>query len=506
MNNFVVLPVILPLVAAIALLFLHGRVRVQRVVSLLATAGSLAVAIRLAWVVARHGIQVLQVGNWPAPYGITLVADRFATLMVVLSAIIALTSLLFAVNSLDRRREQNFFHPLFQSQLIGINLAFLTGDVFNLFVSFEIMLVSSYILLTLGGEGRQLREGFKYVVLNSLASLLFLIAVATLYGMMGTLNMADLAVKVASAGPQPLLSVVAVLFLLVFGLKGGVFPLYYWLPESYPTAPAPVAALFAALLTKVGVYAMIRLFTLVFIHDVGFTHTLILWIAGGTMLFGVLGAIARLDMRRILSYHIISQVGYMVMGLGLYSLLSLAGAVYYIAHHIIVKSCLFLVSGITERVAGTSDLRKVSGLMGSNPGLAMLFLTAALSLAGLPPLSGFFSKFVLAADGLAQEQYPIVAVSLLVSLLTLFSMLKIFRKAFWGLPTGERQTPGPRYTALMAPAVLLVTLSILMGLGAEWMMQLSLAAAEQLWNPHLYITSVLQSPELTTAVLNPTGG
>lgn len=491
MTNLPVVPIAFPLVVAVLLLLLHGRPRPQRVIHLIAAGVSLAVAALLVYAAWPGTVLTLQAGRWPAPFGITLVVDRLSALMVLLGAITATATLLFALSSRTGLRERTFFHPLFQIQMVGLNLAFLTGDLFNLYVAFEVLLMASYILLTLGGKPGQLREGFKYIILNTLASAFFLLGLATLYGMMGTLNMADLAVKVAAIGPDPMLSVLAVLFMLVFGAKGGVFPLYFWLPASYPTAPPAVGALLGGMLTKVGVYALIRMFTLVFIHDTGFTHTLILVVAGATMLFGVLGPVAQIEIRRILSFHIISQVGYMIMGLGLFSPLALAGAIYHLAHNVIVKSCLFLISGVTERVTGTTDLRKVGGLSASHPGLALTFLGAGLSLAGLPPLSGFFGKLALVKDGLQQGQYLIVIVSLVVSMLTLYSMLKIFSKAFWGGPKGARKDIWRLYPQMMTPVLSLLAVSLAMGIGAGVVFDFTLATAQQIMNPEAYIRAVL---------------
>ncbi len=492
MNNLVAYPVLLPFVTGVVLLALHGRVKAQRAVSLVSALTALGIAGTLTYTVWHEGIQSVQAGGWAAPYGITLVVDLFSGMMLLLSGTILFTSLVFAMRDMDPGREHTFFYPVTQFLMAGINLSFVTGDLFNLFVSFEVMLIASYFLITLGGSRGQLREGFKYLVINATASTLFLMVVALLYGLTGTLNMADLAQKVASMPENPLFTLIGIGFLIVFGIKGALFPLYFWLPRSYYFAPNAIAALFAAMLTKVGIYALVRVFTLIFVHDVGFTHTIILAIAGFTMFLGVLGAISQMDTKAILSYHIISQIGYMVMGLGLFSRLALAGTVFYIAHHIIVKSALFLISGIIERVTGTTDLKKFSGLLASHPGLGFLFLTTGLSLAGIPPLSGFFSKFALLKAGVEQHSWLIVIVSLVVSLFTLFSMVKIFRKGFWGEPRGERrELSGLAYAHYMFPAMLLLGLSVAMGLGARYMMDFALAAADQLLNPDLYIQAVL---------------
>jgi multicomponent Na+:H+ antiporter subunit D len=491
MTNLVAFPVLLPMLTGTLLLFLHGQVRLQRVVSLLSGFAAIVLSGYLGSVVWLHGIQVVQAGGWAAPYGITFAADLFAVLMLLLSSVSLFTILMYA-REVDSQRQRIFFYPVLQFLITGINLSFLTGDFFNLFVAFEVMLISSYFLVTLGGRPGQLREGFKYLVINILASTLFLISIGLLYGKTGTLNMADLAQQIGEGGGDPVLTVAAISFMVVFGVKGAVFPLYFWLPGTYFRAPTAVTALFAAVLTKVGVYALVRVFTLVFIHDVGYTHGILLVAAGFGMLLGVLGAFSQLDFKSILAYHSISQVGYMVMGLGLFSSLSLAGTLYFLAHHSVVKSSLFLMAGIVERVTGSTSLKRYDGVLASHPGLAFLFLATGLSLAGMPPFSGFFGKLILVQAGIQEGAWLIVTVSLVVGLFTLASMIKIYRKGFWGESAGERRELGAlRYGQLMAAAGLLLTISVAMGLGAAPVMEFVLAASDELLNPELYIAAVL---------------
>ncbi|MFZ5815584.1 MAG: proton-conducting transporter membrane subunit [Bacillota bacterium] len=492
MSNLVAYPVLLCFGTGILLLFLHGRVALQRAVAFLASLASLAISILLTYTVWTQGIQVQTAGGWPVPFGITLTVDLFGGMMTILSAIILFTSLLFAFKDLDPDRERAFFYPVLFFMMAGINLSFVTGDLFNLFVAFEVMLISSYFLLTIGGSPGQLREGIKYLILNATASTIFLVAIALLYGVTSSLNMADVAQKVAQEPGNPYITLIGILFMIVFASKGALFPLYFWLPRSYYFAPNGIAALFAAMLTKVGVYALVRVFTLIFVHDVSYTHTILLWVAGGTMLLGVLGAIAQYDFKAILSYHIISQIGYMIMGLGLFTQLALAGTVFYIAHHIIVKSGLFLLAGVTQRITGHTDFKKYSGLLADYPGLAFTFLATGISLAGVPPFSGFFSKFALLKAGVEQGSWGIVTVSLVVSLFTLFSMVKIYRKAFWGKESGQRRKPSfGDHAMAMLPAVLLLALSVTMGLGARYMMDFAMVAADQLLNPNQYIQAVM---------------
>jgi multicomponent Na+:H+ antiporter subunit D len=357
------------------------------------------------------------------------------------------------------------------------------------------MLMASYVLLTLGGSSGQVRSGMTYLVINLLASTFFVVAVGLTYAATGTVNMAQLALRLGEVDPA-LRAALGLMFLVVFGVKAAIFPLFFWLPDAYPTAPAPVTALFAGLLTKVGVYAIIRSQTLLF-ADLGRPSTLILAIAGATMLVGVLGAIAQNDIKRILSFHIVSQIGYMILGLGLFSLAGVAGAILYIVHHIVVKTTLFLVAGVVERMAGTAALTRLGGFSRMVPVLGILFLLPALSLAGVPPFSGFVAKLALVQAGLESGRLLVIGVSLLVSLLTLFSMTKIWGGVFWGapepaalseVPAGRRLRPPPLMTGATAA---LVGLSLVIAVFAEPLYGLSERAAADLLDRDSYTAAVL---------------
>lgn len=499
MNTVLIAPVVLPLLTGILTLLFWSRPRVQRVISVAGAVGLLLASLVLFEAVWRDGIQAVSIGNWPAPFGITMVADLFSALMVVLAAVTGTAVAVYALAGIDAHREAHGYHTFFHVLLMGVCGAFLTGDVFNLYVWFEVMLIASFVLAALGGLPAQLEGAVKYVTLNLISSALFLAAAGILYGMVGTLNMADASMRLGALRDPGLSNVLAMLFLVAFGIKAAVFPLYFWLPASYHTPPVVVSAVFAGLLTKVGVYALIRFFTLIFTRDVGFTHTIILVIAGATMVSGVFGAMVQQDFRRILSFHIVSQIGYMIMGLGLFSPFALAGSVFYIAHHIIVKTNLFLVSGIVHRIRGTFDLPGLGGLFRSAPLLSTLFLIPAFSLAGMPPLSGFWAKLSLVQAGLGADQYAIVAVALFAGLLTLFSMTKIWGEVFWkepGTPSGpDTAPPGPlrggERVAYLAPVIGLAILTVFIGLTVEPLMTVALRAADQLANPVLYINAVL---------------
>jgi multicomponent Na+:H+ antiporter subunit D len=509
MNLLLVLPLLVPLGTAAAALLLRRWRRAQRVLGITGTAVLLAVGAGLLDSVWTNGIQVAQIGNWPAPFGITLVADLFSAVMVLLTGLMGFAVAVYSLVTVDRRRESFGYYPLLLILLMGVCGAFLTGDLFNLYVWFEVMLIASFVLLALGGERAQIEGAIKYVTLNLLSSALFLAAVGVLYGIAGTLNMADLAVTLREETNAGLVTTVAVLFLAAFGIKAAVFPLFFWLPASYHTPPAAVSAIFAGLLTKVGVYALIRVFTLLFVQDTSYTHDLILVIAALTMLSGVLGAIAQVEFRRVLSFQVISTIGYMLMGLGILTPLALAGSVFYIIQDVVVKTNLFLISGVTQRLFGTNALPRMGGLYGRSPLLAVLFFIPALSLAGVPPLSGFFAKLALVEAGLDAERYVLVAVALIVSPLTLLSMTRIWAEVFWkpdpakkDKPAAERSvdpsptSPSParfrtRRWGLLGPIVVLTGITVVLGLVAEPVFTLAQRAADQLLDPSAYIDAVL---------------
>jgi multicomponent Na+:H+ antiporter subunit D len=515
--NLLLLPVLLPLLTATTAFLLRRWSGAQRVLGVGGAAGLLIGGLALLASVWHNGIQAVQMGGWQAPFGITLVADLFSAVMVVLAGLIGLAVAIYSLVTLDRGREAFGYYPLLHILLMGVCGAFLTGDLFNLYVWFEVMLIASFVLLALGGERAQLEGAIKYVTLNLISSAFFLAAVGILYGIAGTLNMADLAITLRGDVPTGLVTTVAMLFLAAFGIKAAVFPLFFWLPASYHTPPVAVSAIFAGLLTKVGVYALIRVFTLLFVRDIGYTHDLILIVAGLTMVTGVLGAVAQNEFRRILSFHIISQIGYMIMGLGLFTPLALAGSVFYIIHHIVVKTNLFLVSGVTYRRGGSFELSRLGGLYRNSPVLAVFFLIPALSLAGIPPLSGFWAKLALVQAGLRAEHYAIVTVALLVSIFTLLSMMKIWAEAFWkdapswGIVEGpgeetssdkshnsSRQRPARAPAAqrgwgvtMLGPVAVLAAITVTLGIAAEPVFMLSKRAADQLLDPSAYIAAVM---------------
>ena len=516
-QHMIILFVIVPMFAGIATLAAHGRSTLQGFIGLVLLTLNCVVAIwALTTVFAeggQHGqILVSQMGNWPAPFGITIVVDPLSAIMLCVESIVCLAVFIYCIGQLPDRFGGGFFQPLFHLLMMGVQWSFITGDLFNLFVAFEIMLMASYAIFVVGTTPQQMRQAYKYVILNLIGSTLFVTCAGLLYGQLGTLNMAHIT-KIAMEGELPATSIpVIAMLLLVFGGKTAIFPLWYWLPDTYHTMPAAIGGLFAGLLTKVGAYTLIRVFVMMFGSAPQVTDVLAPLILGSavvTMFLGVLGAVSMHTVRRILSIHIISQVGYMLMGIGLgitaisgltaeqalnSKELAIAGAIFFIIHNMVVKCCLFLCGGLMMDHAGSDDLENIGGLLKRDPWLAALFLIAALSLAGLPPLSGFFGKWVLINEGFNQQHYGLTAFAVATSLLTLLSMLKIWSYGFWSPAQGKhtrRPEIRPRTASGKIAIAMLVIFALSMGLGAQTYMSASRVAARTLIDPRPYIAAVL---------------
>jgi multicomponent Na+:H+ antiporter subunit D len=511
----ITMPIVLPLLGAAVSMLIARRAAAQRVLSVMVLVATLATAVGLLLHVDAEGTQAVQVGAWEAPAGISLVADRLAALLLVVSAAVLLAVLVYAIGQgvADGARTGPLavFHPCYLVLAAGIGMAFLTGDLFNLFVAFEVMLIASYVLLTLGGGSGQVRAGMTYVVTSLLASVLFVTVVGLVYAATGTINMADAAVRLQEV-PEGLRIALALTMLVVFGIKAALFPLFGWLPDSYPTAPAPVTAVFAGLLTKVGVYAIIRTQALLFpgLEAVGAT---LLVIGALTMVVGILGAIVQDDVKRVLSFTIVSHIGYMLLGLGLYSVAGLAGAILYTVHHIVVQTTLFLVAGLMERREGTSSMLRSGGLQHVAPVLAVLYLLPALSLAGIPPLSGFVAKVGLFQAGLADGgalAVTAVAAGTATSLLTLYAVGRVWTAVFWGpvaevvhdhdpqdaVDVGVERTPSLMMGATVVAVVGMLSITVVAGP----LYGLAERAARDVVDPDVYITSVLSPDDGSDAV------
>lgn len=488
-----ILPVLISLCTGVIVFCLRHN---PRYINILSTVGAVLVlfsSIQLFAMVYFNGIQMVSLGNWVAPFGIVFVADLLSAMLVAVAAIIGLVVVVYAMADLKKQPSYGLYHVLFHILLAGVCGAFLTGDVFNLYVWFEVMLIASFGLMVIDAGKEQINGAIKYVSLNLISTLTLLLAIGMLYGATGTLNFADLHYKVAGLDKEIKLLLVA-MFLFSFAIKSAMFPLFFWLPDAYPALPSTTASLFAGLLTKVGVYALLRLFTLVFPLDVSGWQTVLIIIAGLTMLFGVLGAASQHRIKHILSFHIISQIGYMVMGLAIYTPLAVAGAIFYIVHHIIVKANLFLIGGVVERIYGTERLALVGGLYKRIPLLAVLFIIPAFSLAGFPPLSGFWGKFMVIKSSLQAGHYLLAAVALFVGLLTLYSMTKIWGEVFWKATPSDAESISlsrQDYLLYLLPIAGLAMITLVIGFSAEFFFKLAMGSAEQLLRPDDYLKVVL---------------
>jgi multicomponent Na+:H+ antiporter subunit D len=486
------LPILTPLLTAILLHLLPQRSRPLRAIAFAGSLGALAAALGIFARVQRGGIQVLQVASWPAPFGITLVADLFSALMVVVVGVIGVAVTASSFAGVDPRREALGYHPLIQIVLMGVAGAFLTGDIFNLYVWFEVMLIGSFVLMSLHRTRAQLHAAFTYVGLNLLASAFLLTAIGLLYGQAGTLNLADLARAWPERRTPGLDAALSMLFLTAFGIKAGLFPWFFWLPASYHTPPAAISALLAGLLTKVGVYAMIRVFTLLFPDPNANVYSVLLVLSAVTMAVGLLAALAQQDFRRVLSFNLVGHIGFTTVGLALGTPGALGGSMFYVLHHMLVISTLFLVSGLFLRQRRTTDLRGLGGLYHTQPMVACLAMIPLFSLAGIPPLSGFVAKVAVVSPMIGAGQYVVAAVSLIVSLLTVLSMARLWDESFWKPSPTPSTMPQPRLGALiLAPIGFLVALTVGLTAAAGPVSALTTRAAAQLLDRREYVRAVL---------------
>ena len=534
MISLIPLVVLIPLGSAALALALPGRRRAQQLITVIALVAVVALSGAFMWIVDQQGTLVMQVGGWAAPFGISLVVDRLSALMLTVSAVVLLGVLLFSLGQGladgDDETPVSIYYPTYLVLGAGVCNAFIAGDLFNLYVGFEILLVASYVLITLGGTGPRIRAGVTYVVVSLVSSILFLVSIGLVYAATGTVNIAQLTLRIAEL-PGNVQLLLNLALLIAFGIKAAIFPLAFWLPDSYPTAPAPVTAVFAGLLTKVGVYAIIRAQTQIFPHSS--VDQLLLVIAALTLLVGILGAVSQLDIKRLLSFTLISHIGYLIFGIGMATSAGYAATIFYVAHHIIVQTTLFLAVGLIERQGGTTSLTSLGGMLRAAPVVAVLFFIPMLNLGGIPPFSGFIGKLGLftAAAGLGTPgAYWLMGVGALVSLLTLYALARAWSLAFWrtraaalgganapvpNTPEGimlqgrevaliehlhdapdamplqeQRETPALMITATAG----MVAVSVLLTVAAGPLYAYATRAGERLAEPEQFVSAVLDNP------------
>ena len=492
MSNLLLFPVIIPLFFATVLMIFPKNLILQRTIAATGAGATLIAALFLLAKVNADGVQAVTLGSWPAPFGISMVSDLLSALLVVTTSIIVLFVVFYSFPTIGVKREQSYYYSAVLFLMVGVNGAFTTGDIFNLFVFVEVLLMASYTLIVHGGEKPQLRESIKYLLVNIISSALFVAAVAFLYSVTGTLNMADLAVKIPQIEETGILTVIAVLFLVVFGFKAAIFPLYFWLPGSYYSPPIPILALFGALLTKVGVYAIMRTYTLFFTMNIAFTHELLGIIAILTILAGCVGALAYFDVKKIIIYNIIIAVGVILFGIAQLNQPGVDGSIFYLLHDMLIKAALFFLVGIVAVLFGTTDLRKMGGLIKTYPVLGWTYLVAAFGLAGIPPLSGFPGKLLIVQGGFEGPQFWGSIVILATSLIVLLSAVRIFIYAFWGEPVETVPLKKSVFNQMFIPTVILVAITVVFGVGAELFMPFISGAGEVLLNPSIYIDAVLK--------------
>ncbi len=496
-DNYILAPVFIHLFTAIAQLMAWRKTVTQRVMSVIGSSLGVLLAIRLFTKVYHSGILTMNASNWDAPFGIVFVADLLSSTLVLITSLAALAVSLFSATGLSRQRMLYGYFPIFHFLVMGLNGAFLTGDIFNLYVWFEVIIISSFVLMTLGGRKAQLEGAVKYMAMNILASTFFLTGIGILYGITGTLNMADLALKIKLVENQSLVGITACFFLIGFGIKSAVFPLYYWLPSSYHTPPSAVAATFGGLLTKVGIYAIIRVFSLIFIPD-EFTKNLLMALAILTIVTGSLGALIKVNIRRLFSYLIVCHIGFMVGGIAMFTKVALMGTIFYLFHDILVKTNMFLIAGLIRQMRGTMNMKSLGGLYAQYPKISLLIAIVLFSLVGIPPLSGFWPKVYLFQASFTNGQYIFAAALILGSFVTLYTIANMWSEVFWkdvpaGVEVDNKFEPMPlfRKILLVLPIGLLGCVTLYVGLNAEAIIVLVDKISDQLISTQPYIEAVL---------------
>ncbi|RFZ88041.1 Na+/H+ antiporter subunit D [Shinella sp. WSJ-2] len=485
----VVLPPAWCILAGAVLLMLRKSVRLQALIAIPALAGLVVIDALLLAHVAANGPVTMVMGRWLPPFGIAFTADLTGVLFALAGAVVALAGGVHALADIDASGRRYGFYPFLLLLMAGVSGAFLTGDIFNLYVWFEVLLIASFGLITLGSEPRQIDGAIKYAFLNLIATTLFLVTTGYLYGIFGTLNMADIAAKAAAGRAELPLMTLATLYFVAFGMKAAAFPVNFWLPASYHTPRVVVSALFAGLLTKVGIYALLRTLVMLFPVEREELSFLIVLVGVATMLLGALGALGQSDIRRLIGYVVISGIGVMLAGLSLGSPGGIGGAIFYALHSMVVMTALYMAAGLAGRLAGSFDLNSLGGLYGRSALFSALSLVLFFAAAGLPPFSGFWPKVMVAKAAIDIGAWWLAAAVLATGFLTTIALGRVFALAYWR-PAPMALPVQTMPAGALLPLVLLTALTVGFGLFPERLMALVQHAAQGLADPRAYIGSV----------------
>jgi multicomponent Na+:H+ antiporter subunit D len=496
----VIAPIILTLLAGSGLLTIRKRVDLQASLAIATLALLVVMTAALLIRVVEHGTIAMTMGRWLPPFGISLVADPLGASLTFIASVVALAVGIYAARDVDIGLRRYGFYPFLLLMMCGVCGAFLTGDVFNLYVWFEVLLISSFGLIVIGNTKAQLDGAVRYAILNLIATTLFLMATGLLYGSLGTLNMADIAMKLQTVDPDvPILTITA-LFILAFGMKAAAFPVNFWLPASYHTPAMAVSAVFAGLLTKVGAYALLRLLVMLMPAQRELYTEVLVLVAIATMITGVLGALAQSDLRRMLGFLVISGIGLILAGLAIGSPNGVAGAIIYAVHSMLVITALYMACGVAGRVGASFEMRELGGLYIASPLLAASFLVLVFGVAGLPPFSGFWPKVVLTQAALVEDRWWLAAAILLTGLMTTIAAGRAFVQSFWR--GGPADTPDGTQLAIpptlsrqdkaifLAPLAGLTLIIVVLGVWPVPLLAIADAAATGLFEPTAYVDSV----------------
>jgi proton-translocating NADH-quinone oxidoreductase, chain M len=509
LNNLPILPIAICLLMAPGMLFLKDHSKIQKIFATVISVLLLALSVALIQEVYVNGIQVYDIGEF-GKYGIVLVADMLSSLLVLLTAFIGLMVIIYSFDYIEKASLSNSYYPLFYLMLAGIFGIFLTGDLFNLFVFFEIMFLASAGLimanetLSTTDVAHKLEATYKYLTLGMIGSFMMLIAIVTIYATVGSLNMADLAAKIqmiAETGTVPWVIIgSALLFVVVFGNKAALFPLHFWLPDVHPTAPTPISAMLSGILIKVGAYCILRILFLILYPAQAFFLPILMFFSLLTIAVGAISAMGQTDLKRVLAYSSVSQIGYVLLGFSFGTVGAIAAAMMYLVNHALAKSMLFLTAGGIIHETHTRDLRKMGGLVTVLPLFSMTFLIGAMSIGGFPPMGGFVSKFALFQSAVNGNFWLPLAIAVLMAIVTIYYMFRTWIAVFWGERKDKAETsdiPVPEANKhkisfeIVFPIVALCAAVILLGIYPEPLYEISEIIATQILDPTEYITLVL---------------